>query len=201
MSQDRARDDLAFIRRAIEEGHSYASARSPDMIVWGLAVAIGYLGTYARVRGWLIFDPNWLWAACIGLAWLYSLRRLAGRLGGGVIRPAASPMVTALRMLWLGCGVALTVLYIAASWTGDIRQGWFSAVAAGMIGVGFFTSAWLSNLAWLRWVGLGWWAGELALFALRHGPEELLLGAALMLLLLVGPGALLVTRRRVRAGA
>ncbi|MGA8551384.1 MAG: hypothetical protein WB678_14230 [Stellaceae bacterium] len=71
--------------------------------------------------------------------------------------------MTALRMLWLGCGVALTTLYLAASWTGDIREGWFGAVAAGVIGVGFFTSAWLSNVAWLRWIGLGWWAGELGI--------------------------------------
>src|ERR1700728_4321699 len=111
-------------------------------------------------------------------------------------RPAASPMVMAMRMLWLGCGVALTTLYLAALWSGDLRNRWFSAVVAGVLGVGFFTSAWLSNLPWLRWVGLGWWLGELAMFALRHHPEVLLLGAALMLLLLAGPGLALMVRRR-----
>lgn len=95
--------------------------------------------------------------------------------------------------------MALTTLYLAASWTGDIRQGWLGAVAAGMIGVGFFTSAWLSNLAWLRWVGLGWWVGELGMFALRHRPEAQPLGAALMLLLLAGPGLVLLARRGARS--
>lgn len=201
MTEDEARADIAFIRRAIEDGRGYANARSPDMVVWGIAAAIGYLGTYGRVRGWLLFDPSWLWALCIGLPWLYSLRRVARRLISGANRPAARPLVTALRMLWLGCGVALTTLYLAASWTGDIREGWFGAVAAGVIGVGFFTSAWLSNVAWLRWIGLGWWAGELGLFVLRYRPEAPLLGMALMLLLLAGPGLVLLARRGARPQA
>jgi len=49
--EDRAREDIAFIRRAIEEGGAYATASSPDMLVWGVAVALGYLHTYAFIRG------------------------------------------------------------------------------------------------------------------------------------------------------
>ena len=100
-------------------------------------------------------------------------------------------------MLWFGCGVFLTTLAIAAIWGGDIRQGWFDAVVAGVLGIAFFVSAWLSNLGWLRWVAVLWWLGEVAVFAMRHRPEVLPLLAALMLLLLVGPG-LLLSRRRNR---
>ena len=52
MIEDQTREDIAFIRRAIEEGGAYATASSPNMLVWGIAVAIGYLGTYGFVRGW-----------------------------------------------------------------------------------------------------------------------------------------------------
>ncbi|HXO89552.1 MAG TPA: hypothetical protein VN849_02065, partial [Stellaceae bacterium] len=86
-------------------------------------------------------------------------------------------------------------LAIAAIWSGDIRQGWFGVVVAGVLGIAFFVSAWLSNLGWLRWVALLWWVGELGVFALRHRPEVLPLSAALMLLLLAGPGLLLSLRR------
>ena len=51
-SDDSVREDIAFIRRAVEQGRGYAGARSLDMLIWGIAVAIGYLGTYAAVRGW-----------------------------------------------------------------------------------------------------------------------------------------------------
>jgi hypothetical protein len=78
--------------------------------------------------------------------------------------------------------------------TGDIRQGWFDAVVAGVFGIAVFASAWLSNLVWLLWVAVLWWLGELALMALRHRPEVLPLSAALLLLLLAGPGLVLMLR-------
>ena len=52
MIKDQAREGIAFIRRAIEEGGAYATASSPDMLIWGIALAIGYLGTYCFIRGW-----------------------------------------------------------------------------------------------------------------------------------------------------
>ena len=193
MIEEQAREDIAFIRRAIEEGSAYATARSPDMLVWGIAVALGYLGTYGFVRGWSAIAPKALWAVCIGLPWLYSLRRQLRRLVGGA--PAArGPMAQALSMLWLGCGVLLTTLAIACVWGGDSREGWFEAVVAGVLGTAFFASSWLANLPWLRWVAIAWWIGELAVFASRHNPETLLLSAALMLALLAGPGLLLLMR-------
>ena len=33
MLEDQAREDIAFIRRAVEEGDAYATASSPDMLV------------------------------------------------------------------------------------------------------------------------------------------------------------------------
>ena len=198
MVEDQAREDIAFIRRAVEEGDAYATASSPDMLVWGIAVAIGYLGTYACIRGWSPVTPGPLWAACLGLPWLFSLRRVATGLAGRKVR-ARGPMAQALAMLWFGCGIFLTILVIAAMATGEARNGWCNAVVAGVIGIGFFTSASLTRLLWLRWVAIAWWLGEVALFALRHRAEALPLAAALMLLLLAGPGYALMSRRSRRA--
>ena len=58
MTKDQAREDIAFIRRAIEDGAAYATARSPDLLGWGIAVAIGYFGTYAFIRGWSPIAPG-----------------------------------------------------------------------------------------------------------------------------------------------
>jgi len=192
MIEDRVRDDIAFIRQAVEEGRNYATASSPDIMIWGIAVAIGYLGTYAFVRGWSPVHPSWIWGLCIGAPWLYSLRRLLPAFEQPCVD---GPMARALSMLWFGSGVFLTTLAIAAISGGDIRQGWFDAVVAGVLGIAFFVSAWLSNLGWLRWVAVLWWLGEVGVFAMRHRPEVLPLLAALMLLLLAGPGLLLSLRR------
>lgn len=192
MSEDGVREDIAFIRRAIEDGRVYTSARSPDMVVWGVAVAIGYLGTFAYARGWLELTPGWIWAACIGLPWAYSLRRIFVVAAN---RVPVRPMIQAMRMLWLGCGIFLTTFAVAAAWTGDNRQGWSEVFSTAILGIGFFASASLCNLPWLRWVAGGWWLGFIASFALRERIELLPLSAALMLLLLALPGAVLLGTR------
>lgn len=194
MVEDQAREDIAFIRRAIEEGGAYASARSPDMLVWGIAVAIGYLATYSFIRGWSSLGPNAVWTVCIILPWLYSLRHLLRPTGDAALA-AHRPMARALAMLWLAIGIFITITVVLAMATGAAREGWSSAVIAGAIGVGFFTSSWFGNRPWLRWVGVGWWLGDLALFALRHEAVALPLAAALYLLLLAGPGYVLWSQR------
>ena len=82
-SDDRAREDIAFIRRAVEQGRGYAGACGLDMLIWGVAIAAGYLGTYARVKGWWQIQPNLLWTVCVILPWLYSLRGLLRRVVSG----------------------------------------------------------------------------------------------------------------------
>ena len=197
MVDDQVREDLAFIRRAIEEGGAYATAYGPHLLVWGIAVALGYLATYAFVRGWSPVAPPGIWLLCMGLGWLYSLQRPLRRLASGETSfQTRGPMAQALRMLWLGCGMFLTVLAIAVLTSSDLRQGWCDAIVAGALGIGFFASASLTNLPWLRWVAVAWWLGEIAMFALRHDAElRLPLAAILMLLLLAGPGLLLMRRR------
>lgn len=199
MIEKQAREDIAFIRRAIEEGSTYATAHGPHMLVWGIAVAFGYLATYAFVRGWSPVAPPGIWAVCLGLGWLYSLRRPLRRIiASGKDLPVRGPMAQALAMLWLGCGMFLTILAIAVLTSGDTRQGWCDAIIAGVMGIGFFASASLTKLPWLRWVAVGWWIGEIAIFALRHDADvRLPLSAALMLVLLAGPGLLLMRQRRV----
>ncbi len=187
MTDETIRDDIAFIRRTLEQGRIYARGRSPDFLVWGIAVACGYIGTYAFVRRWSSIDPDWLWPICLGIPWLYSLRRVfAGLRGRDPVRRA--PMAQAMGMLWLACGVFLTTLAFGAGWFGVIRQAWFDATVAGVLGVGFFASASLCNFSWMRAVAVCWWAGEIVLFALHSRSEQLLVAAALMLALLAGPG-------------
>ncbi|TMK06413.1 MAG: hypothetical protein E6G75_24805, partial [Alphaproteobacteria bacterium] len=146
-SKDSVREDIAFIRHAIEQGRGYAGAHSFDLLVWGSALATGYLGTYATVTGWWRLNPNWLWAVCIVLPWLYSLRRLLRSLLFHS-QPIATPplVIQALRMLWFGCGIFLSLFSVAVIVAGDMRQGWFNAVAAGIFGIAFFVSSYLCNL-------------------------------------------------------
>jgi hypothetical protein len=97
-------------------------------------------------------------------------------------------MALALSMLWLGCGIFLTTITVAALWTGANREGWLDPIVAGVMGIAFFATAWMANLPWLRWIAVAWWLGEVALFAAASGRGSAI-SAALMLLLLMDPGS------------
>jgi hypothetical protein len=198
MSEDAVRDEIAFIRHAIEEGRGYVGRRSPDMLVWGIAIGAGYFATYATVRGWWRLDQRWLWSACIVPPWLYSLRGMLRQLvPGHAAEPPPPAMRRAMQMLWLGCGICLTSLGVGLMATGETQCAWFGAVSAGIMGIAFFASSFLCDLAWMRWVAVGWWLGELALIAQQRRPEILLLSAVLMLALLAVPGAVLMRSRPI----
>jgi hypothetical protein len=190
-------EDIAFIRRTVEGGRVYARGRSADMLVWGLFVAAGYLHNYAYHRHWSSIDPNWVWLFVIALPWLYSLRGVATRLAGGS-RPARSPMATALSMLWLACGISLATLAITGHW-GDVAANWYDSAVAAILAIAFFAGSFLCNLAWMRVVAFAWWAGEFVLHALSDNPNVALVGAAMMLLFLAGPGLVLLTSSRTQA--
>lgn len=103
-SKDSVREDIAFIRHAIEQGRRYAGAHSFDL---GIALAAGYLGTYATVTGWWLINPNWLWAVCIVLPWLYSLRRLLRSLLFHA-QPTATPRLWSRRCGCCGSGAVFS---------------------------------------------------------------------------------------------
>lgn len=189
MTDQAIEDDIAFIRRTIEGGRAYARGASPDMLVWGLAVAAGYLAAYAFDRGWSQLAPGWTWAAAILLPWAYSLRRVVGRLSGRAHR-ARSAMAHAMAMLWLGCGLFLTSESFALI-LGGVHFNLFDSIVAGTMGIAFFASSVLCNLGWMRAVALAWWASEFVWVRLAGDPAAPLLGAAMMFVFLAGPGLVL----------
>lgn len=195
MSDNAARDDIAFIRRAMEEGRAYARLRSPEFAVWGLAIACGYFGTYARVTGLWSLDPRIVWWVPVGLAWVFTLRDAIpvwlGRKPAGAEAPTL--MVRTLRALWLGYGISAMTLAVVA-FSSDMHTGWFDAVAAAMLGLCFFVSAAVSDLRWLRGLALCWWAASVVLLRMSNGPEALLVGGSFMLAFLFVPGLILWLR-------
>src|SRR5262249_31617583 len=119
-SKDSVREDIAFIRHAIEQGRGYAGAHSLDLLVWGIALAAGYLGTYPTVTVWWWLNQSCLGAVCFVLPWLFSLRRLLRPLTLRSQPPAPPPLVIqALRMLWFGCGIFLSLFSVAVIAAGD----------------------------------------------------------------------------------
>lgn len=188
------RDEIAFIKNALEEGRSYARMRSADFAVWGVAIAAGYFGTYARVIHLWSIDPRLIWYVPVGLAWAFSLRNAIPALIRRAPRTPPSPMVRTLRSVWLGYGLTVMTLAVLASSSTDHPE-WFDTVTAAMLGLCFFISGAVSGIGWLRGLAVGWWGAAAVLFVMRDQTEQLLAGGVFMLAFLFLPGLVLWLRR------
>jgi hypothetical protein len=191
---DDARRDLATIKQAIEDGRLFAESGGGYMLIWGGAIGLAEFATYAAVRGWLpwlLMHLGAMWPICISLAWVATVLLIWRQCR---VRRIHSLAGRALGMTWLGCGVTLSILYLSTVMTGGFEPGWFLAVVAGTMGIGFFASSYLCAYRWMRAVAVAWWLSEAAFFSLRADAEILVLSGAMMLLMLALPGAVLLRK-------
>lgn len=190
-------DDLAAIRRLMEDSQAAAADDGRHFLLWGTLTAAGLFGTYAAVKGALAIDPRWMWGVLLAIGWIGSFW-----LG---IRGARGTRVTTLgrrllTVVWVACGVTLTLIAAAGLLGGAIDPRALSGLVSVVIGGPFLATAALTGERWLAGVAAAWWlAGAVMLFV--PGLYTLPLLAAMALAFQVAPGAVLYRRWRRRAPA
>ncbi len=185
-------EDLALIRRLMEDTHGVVAEASAHFVVWGSLVTAALLVTWSAGRGAADIDLGWMWAIAITLGWVFSIaygswretRRGITTLSGRV-----------LAGIWVGQGIALTLLSFLGLATGVLEAGSVNGVFAAVFGAACFATGFLGRLTWLRWAAVAWWAGAAAML-LRPGLHTYPLTAGLLLALVVVPGASLALRSR-----
>lgn len=185
-------ENAAFLYAATEESRVQLRARGQDFMVWGAAIALAYLGTFAMLKGYWVTNLFVLWCVCVVAPWLFSLRGVIVARLGAFVPVQTNPLTLAMRKLWIATALAQVALAASGGFDAMMPAGWFAPVSAAVLGIDFYVTGWLCDLAWLRRVAWGWWAGAVLLFMLLGHVEQSLAGAALMVALLIGPGIRLV---------
>jgi hypothetical protein len=190
--QTQAREDLAAIRRLMEDGQRVVNTAGPHFVAWGLLTSAALAATYVLAGRGETRLITWVWAAAVGLGWLASLaltisegrrervRSATGRILGGV---------------WTGTGVTMMLLGFAAPAGGGVDTAAITGVLAAVLGGGFFATGLLVGSRWMQAAAVVWWAGAL-LMLLWPGAHGLLVTAALVLILQTLPGLWLTLRAR-----
>src|SRR6266446_6439230 len=153
MIEDRVREDIAFIRRAVEEGRTFATASSPDIMIWEsrspsvisaptLSSGVGRPSIPAG-RGPCASDCRGsIFAAPSVAGFRATLRRQSD---------GSCPLDAVVR---------LRRFPHYPRDRGDLGRrhppGLVRSRRRRRPGIAFFVSAWLSNLGCLRWVALLW---------------------------------------------
>jgi hypothetical protein len=161
-----AQQELAFIKKVIQDSRRVAVDNGIDYIVWGVLVSLGMFLTVAillfklehRFGNWISLA---LWILVMGSGWIFSLIRHLRSSANERVRTMSG---TILSMLWLACGITImTFIFVGA----PFQQINPSPAIASVLGIGFLVSGVLLDFVYFKLAAIGWWLGSLFMFYLN----------------------------------
>ena len=187
MTEIDAQQELAFIKKVMNDSRKILIDDGKGFIFWGILVTIGLLVTYLSVAGKWTVSLVWFWPALVAIGWIYTIvteiRRekrsktstFAGKVLGG---------------LWLAVGISATILGFAGSISGAYHGVFISPLISIVLGIGYFLSGILYGKSWLSLLSIGWWVGAIVMFFMQN-LEVILVMIGMMIILQIIPGIIL----------
>jgi len=185
MTNTNAAQDLAFIKQVIEDSRKNASGFGDHMMVWGIITSIGMIVSYILIQMQMSGNIEWIhWALLIAGGWTFELIY-----GWKVERkkPVLSYADKVSSGLWSSFGISMTMLGFIGIYTGGISIQFLSPIFCCVLAIGFFTSGFLYDTKWMRYIAMGYWVGALIMFFIP-GTYHLLYMAAMTIGYMVIPG-------------
>lgn len=192
MNEQRAQEDLAMIRRLMEDSRREIVDRGRHFLVWGVIGALGSLLTYGHAVQWSSFSPGWLWLGLMALGWTASTLIALRETRAARVQTAARRL---LSVVSIASAVTITLVALAGMFGGLVAVETLPGLLSVVIGVPVLVAGALAGEGWLQLVGVGWWVGGgIMLFA--GGLYSLLLMSAMSLVLMAVPGGVLYAKSR-----
>lgn len=180
--------DLAYIRRLMEDTRRAACVSGGYFIVWGVAIGLGLIATWARIAGYWTVSPFAAWTVCLaagGIGTFFLTRR----------EPVETPGGRLIGMVWMSMGISMLIIFFIGVGSGSLPGYHMSALSSALVGGAVFMTGTLAGLPWLRNLSFGWWAGAAVMFA-WPGLYVLLLMGVMLFAFYVVPGLILIGMKR-----
>lgn len=187
MTKIDVQQELAFIKKVMNDSRKILIDDGKGFIFWGILVTIGLLVTYLSISGKWPVSLGWFWPALVGIGWIYTIvaeiRRerksktstFAGKVLGG---------------LWLAVGISATILGFMGSLSGAYHGVFISPLISVVLGIGYLLSGILYGKSWLSLLSIGWWLGAITMFFMQN-LEVILVMIGMMIFLQIIPGIIL----------
>jgi hypothetical protein len=187
MAEIDAQQELAFIKKVMNDSRKILIDDGKGFIFWGILVTIGLLLTYLAIAGKWAASMGWLWPGLIAFGWIYTIvtnirherkrrsKTFAGKIMGG---------------LWFSVGVSATILGFVGTYTGAYHGVHISPLISVVLGIGYLLSGLLYGKAWLSLLSIGWWAGAVVMLFMQN-LETILIMICMMFFFQIVPGLIL----------
>ena len=192
-----AREDLALIRRLMEETRREVVDRGKHFTIWGGISTVGLLVTWWAALGRTEANPSLVWAVLLALGWAASLYVGFRDARGAGVRTTGRRLLSGT---WITAAVTLTLVGVAGMFGDVLGYRGLPGVLSVVMAMPIWMTSQLTGERWLAWVAAGWWVGG-AVMLFVPGLYSLPLMAAMSLLLLAVPGGVLNARSGRTGGA
>jgi hypothetical protein len=184
MNQIDAKDEIAFIKKVIEDSKRTVGGGNLSSVIWGVIVVIGMILTYLHIVALHSLDPGLVWIILISLGWLYTAysmikqrKKPSTKTFGGRI----------LSSVWIACGIALTSIGFYATSTGAIKTWAIIPLCCMIIGIGYYVTSDIVASRITKLIAIVWWIGGLLVMT-WPGSYMFLLFAGMMIAFQIVPG-------------
>lgn len=183
MDQESAQQELAFVKKVIEDSRKLLIYDGKDMIVWGIVVALGMLAMYVIFQTGTTFSIPLLWVILIGFGWMYSIWRMK-KIKIHRVKTFSGKMMSAI---WLSCGISMTITGFGLTSSGILPGQAIIPVMSLFMGIAYFASGTVLGMRYLYIAGISWWCASL-LTAFFPGIHTFLIFGALIIAFHLIPG-------------
>jgi len=187
MTELNAHQELAFIKKVMEDSRRIICDDGKSFIFWGFLISFGLLVTYLKIAGNWSISLGWFWPALILAGWIVTI---ISEIMSKKKRSSKTFTAKILASVWISCGVAMTILGFIGSITNAYNGVFIGPIISVVLGVGYMISGVIYGKRWVSIISIGWWLGALLMFYLQN-LETLLIMTGMMIFLQTIPGIIL----------
>jgi hypothetical protein len=196
MNRAQAHEELAFIKKVMEDSQRTILDNGKQYILWSILVLAGIGIKYSLDGLGSTLNPAWLWIPLLAVGWLLSF--LLKRKTYSETRVKTFAQRT-LEAVWMGWGLAIPILTLVGYFSGAIESWAISPVVATLFGSACFTTGLITSNAWLRITAIFWWGGAIFMF-LVPSEYSIALLAGMFIFLQMVPGIVLYRKWKANLG-
>ncbi len=183
MDQQSAIEEIALIRRVMDESRRFAFDNGKYYLAWGIIITIAIFAQYAVILTKNESVSSWIWIVAVGLGWIISIlmgMREPSKSSGW---PVGAKLIS---LIWISSGVSMMIIGFVGPMTGALHDWAICPAIATVMGGAYTISSLVYRLKWVTMVGIAWWVGALVMFAVK-GIETLPIFGAMMILFQIVP--------------
>jgi hypothetical protein len=193
-----AQEELAFIRKVMEDSRASFVDNGKPKLVWGAIVALGMLYTYIQALADSDLYVMWVWLGISAFGWGYIFWEDKQRDETSRTRTQTGKIIGAI---WGACGFSIGLVVALAFGTRYFNTDLIMhplalcPITAIIIGIAYFLDGTIRLVPWVRNLAYAWWASAVLMF-FWPSVHTLLIYAFMIIAFQFIPGIILYQRSK-----